>query len=215
MADLHDPFPQKGSLTVADESSGARQVLHGYDFLCPFCYVGQQRNKIFESYGFEVVDIPFQAHPEIPLGGRTVGERSGPMYRHIEEEARAAGLPLVWPDRLPNTRMALAAAEWTRRHTPQSFSALEEALFAAHFALGEDLGDRDIIDGHAAEVGTDIAAMHSALDSGGAYVLVDQSETLGKSLGVRGTPAWFASGRLISGLYPREQFEQLVQTLVV
>jgi predicted DsbA family dithiol-disulfide isomerase len=149
------------------------------------------------------------------LGGRTVGERSGPMYRHIEEEARAAGLPLVWPDRLPNTRMALAAAEWTRRHTPQSFSALEEALFAAHFALGEDLGDRDIIDGHAAEVGTDIAAMHSALDSGGAYVLVDQSETLGKSLGVRGTPAWFASGRLISGLYPREQFEQLVQTLVV
>lgn len=135
------------------------------------------------------------------------------MYAHIEEEARTAGLPLVWPDRLPNTRMALAVAEWTRHHAPQSFSALEKAFFAAHFALGEDLGDRDIIDGHAVEAGIDIAAMHTALDNGSAYVLVGQSETLGKSLGVRGTPAWFVSGHLIPGLYSREQFEQLAQAL--
>lgn len=201
------------SPTKADGSVGARQVLHWYDFLCPFCYVGQQRNTIFENHGFEVVDIPFQAHPDIPLGGRAVGERSGPMYAHIEEEARSAGLPLVWPDRLPNTRMALAAAEWTRRNAPQSFPALERALFAAHFALGEDLGDRDIIDRHAAEAAVDITAMHAALDNGNAHALVDQSETLGKRLGVHGTPAWFVSGRLIPGLYPREQFEQLAQAL--
>jgi hypothetical protein len=79
------------------------QVLHWYDFLCPFCHVGRQHNTIFESHGFEVVDLPFQAHPDIPLGGRAAGQRSGPMYACIEAEARAAGLPLVWPDRLPNT----------------------------------------------------------------------------------------------------------------
>jgi predicted DsbA family dithiol-disulfide isomerase len=213
MTDIPDAARPDEPLTVAKESSGAARVLHWYDFLCPFCYVGQQRNTIFESHGFEVVDIPFQAHPDIPPGGRAIGERSGAMVAHIEEEARAARLPLVWPDRLPNTRMALAAAEWTRRRAPQSFPALEKALFAAHFALGEDLGNRDIVDGHAAEAGIDIAAMHTALENGSAYVLVDQSETLGKSLGVRGTPAWFASGRLIPGLYPREQFEQLVRAL--
>lgn len=199
--------------TVAKGSGSARQVLHWYDFLCPFCYVGQQRNTIFKSHGFEVIDIPFEAHPEIPPEGRAIGERSGPMYAHIEEEARTAGLPLAWPERLPNTRMALAAAEWTRRHVPQSFRALEKALFAAHFALGEDLGDRDIIDAHAAEAGIDVAAMHAALDAGSAYALVDQSERLAKSLSVPGTPAWFVSGRLIPGLYPREQFEQLAQAL--
>ncbi len=195
------------------EPNGARQVLHWYDLLCPFCYVGQQRNAIFERHGFDVVDIPFQAHPEIPPEGRAIGERRGPMYARLEEEARAAGLPLVWPDRLPNTRMALATAEWTRRHAPRSFPALEKTLFAAHFALGEDLGDRDIIDKHATEAGIDIAAMHAALDDGSAYTLLDQSETLGIRLGVRGTPAWFVSGRLISGLYPGEQFEQIAQAL--
>jgi predicted DsbA family dithiol-disulfide isomerase len=210
---LHAVPPDKAP-TAANEASEARQVLHWYDFLCPFCYVGQQRNTIFESSSFRVIDIPFQAHPEIPPGGRVGGERSGLMVARIEEEARAAGLPLIWPDRLPNTRMALAAAEWTRRHAPQCFPALEKALFAAHFVLGEDLGERDIIDAHASEAGIDIAAMHAALENGSAYVLVDQSETLAKSLGVRGTPAWFVSGHLIPGLYPREQFKQLAQALV-
>jgi predicted DsbA family dithiol-disulfide isomerase len=212
---IPDAVPGNEPLKVKDGPSGALQVLHWYDFLCPFCYVGQQRNTIFESRGFEVVDVPFQAHPDIPLSGRAVGERIGPMYAHIEEEARAAGLKLVWPDRLPNTRMVLAAAEWSRRHAPQSFRGLQRALFAAHFTLGEDLGDRDIIDRHAAEAGIDIAAMHAALDSGSAYILVDQSEALGRSLGVRGTPAWFVSGRLINGLYPPGQFEQLAQSLAV
>jgi predicted DsbA family dithiol-disulfide isomerase len=101
------------------------------------------------------------------------------MYAYIEEEARAAGLQLVWPDRLPNTRMVLAAAEWSRRHAPQSFPALERALFPAHFTLGEDLGDRDIIDRHAAEAGIDIAAMHAALDNGSGYVLVTSRKRSG------------------------------------
>jgi predicted DsbA family dithiol-disulfide isomerase len=210
MADTFSSVPPDGPQRAASQ---AREVLHWYDFLCPFCYVGQQRSTIFESRSLRVIDIPFQAHPEIPSGGRTVGERSSLFVARIAEEARAAGLLLVWPDRLPNTRMALAAAEWTRRHVPRSFPALEKALFAAHFVLGEDLGDRDIIDAHAGEAGIDIVAMHAALDDGSAYVLVDQSETLGRSLGVRGTPAWFVSGDLIPALYPREQFKQLAQAL--
>lgn len=213
MADVLEAVPSDEPLTATGALSGARRVLHWYDFLCPFCYVGQQRNRIFESHGFEVIDIPFQAHPDIPLGGRAVGRRSGPMYAHIEAEARAACLPLVWPDRLPNTRMALAAAEWTRRHAPLSFPVLEKALFAAHFAHGEDLGDSRVIDRHAAEAGIDLAAMHAGLESGSAYAFVDWSETLGRSHGVRGTPAWFVVGRLVSGLYPSAYFEQLAQSL--
>jgi hypothetical protein len=102
-------------------TEGVRQAMHWYDFLCPFCYVGQQRNTIFEGRGFDVIDLPFQAHPDIPPGGRAVGPRSGPMVALIEDEARLAGLTINWPQRLPNTRMALAAAEWTRRHEPSSF----------------------------------------------------------------------------------------------
>ncbi|HEY9347419.1 MAG TPA: DsbA family protein [Inquilinus sp.] len=213
MADGPNALPPIKQLILGDDPGGLRRVLHWYDFLCPYCYVGQQRNAIFEDHGFDVIDIPLQAHPEIPLEGRAVGERSGPMVAHIEAEARAAGLLLVWPDRLPNTRMALAAAEWVRRHVPASFPWLEKSLFAAHFVLGEDLGDRDVIEGHAAAAGVDITAMRAALDDGSAYALVDQSEALARRLGIHGTPVWLVAGRMVPGLFPRDQFEKLAQAL--
>jgi len=63
------------------------------------------------------------------------------MYAMLEREAKDAGLLLRWPQRLPNSRRALAAAEWARRHQPGSFPRFQEELFAAHFVLGEDLED--------------------------------------------------------------------------
>ena len=197
----------------AGESLSPRDILHWYDLLCPFCYIGQSRNAIFEHHGFRVVDLPFEAHPDIPAGGRVMPARTGPIYDRLEAEARAAGLPLSWPSRLPNSRMALAAAEWVRRQSPRAFPPFQRALFAAHFALGEDIGDRQIILGHAIDAGVDPDALTAALDDGGAYRFVERSEMLAREFGVRGTPAWFVAGRLIPGLYPAEQFERLAQAL--
>src|SRR4051794_8196317 len=52
-----------------------RTVLHWYDFICPFCYVSQNRNSILARHGFDVVELPFQSHPEIPPGGILAGPR--------------------------------------------------------------------------------------------------------------------------------------------
>ena len=46
-----------------------RAVLHWYDFLCPFCYIGQSRNAVLVQHGFHGrTDIP-EIHLEIPHGG--------------------------------------------------------------------------------------------------------------------------------------------------
>src|SRR5690348_17074760 len=118
----------------------SRTVLHWYDFLCPFCYVAQQRNAILVQLGLQVDELPFQAHPDIPAEGISAGTRNGPMYAMLEREAKEAGLPLRWPQHLPNTRRALAAAEWARRHQPDAFPPLRKVLFEAHFVAREDLG---------------------------------------------------------------------------
>src|SRR6516225_214715 len=116
-------------------SDDSRTLLHWYDFICPFCYVGQHRNAILAQHGLDVVELPFQAHPDILAGGIPAGPRQGPMYAILEREAKQAGLPLRWPMRLPNSRLALAAAEWTRRHQSTGFPQLHRELFEAHFAL--------------------------------------------------------------------------------
>jgi predicted DsbA family dithiol-disulfide isomerase len=177
-------------------------VLHWYDFLCPFCYVGQHRTAILIRRGLEVIELPFQAHPDIPSTGVPVGPRNGLMYTNLEREAREAGLSLNWPPRLPNTRRALAAAEWVRRYQPDAFPQFHKNLFTAHFVFGEDLGNPAVVDRHATNLGIDVAVIHSALADGSAFAAVKEAETIGRRYGVQGTPAWLVAQRLISGLLP-------------
>ena len=200
-------------LTIARERQiSPSTVLHWYDFLCPFCYVGQHRTAILVRHGLHVVELPFQAHPDIPLGGIPAGPRNGPMYAMLEREAEEAGLPLRWPPRLPNTRRALAAAEWARRDQPRAFPEFHKQLFDAHFVLGEDLEDPAVIDRHASESGIEVAALHAALADDSAAAAVTEAEMIGRKYGVQGTPAWLVGERLITGLRPAAEFERLAES---
>lgn len=64
--------------------------------------------------------------------------------------------------------MALAAVEWTCLHRPDVVGAFIDALFAAHFALGKDLGDGATVDRHAAGASIDPDALCRAFADGSA-----------------------------------------------
>jgi len=129
----------------------------------------------------------------------------------LEREAKEAGLPLHWPQRLPNTRRALAAAEWTRRHQPRAFHQLHKELFDAHFVPGEDIEDAAVIDRHASDSGIDLAALHAALADNTAAAAVIEAEMIGRKYGLQGKPAWLLGQRLITGLHPAAEFERLAE----
>ncbi len=74
-----------------------------------------------------------------------MGQRTGAMYELLEKEARESNLPLNWPARLPNSRYALALAEQVRRNKPHLFADIKDRLYAAHFALNEDLGSKEVV----------------------------------------------------------------------
>jgi predicted DsbA family dithiol-disulfide isomerase len=187
----------------------AKTAWHWFDFTCPFCYVARGRNEILSRFGFLVVELPFQAHPEIPAEGVAMGPRAGKMYERLEREARDAGLPLRWPARLPNSRYALAAAEWVRRHHAIGFAPLYRQLFLSHFGSGEDIGDVALVDRYAALVGTDLALLRRDMLDGTANAAVNESELAARNVGVAGTPAWLVENRLVDGLQPKTLFERV------
>jgi predicted DsbA family dithiol-disulfide isomerase len=188
------------------------EALHWFDFICPFCYVSQDRDEILIDAGFDVVELPFQAHPEIPERGIAVGPRRGPMYGKLERQAREAGLPLNWPSRLPNSRTALAVSAWVQRHHPVIARRFNSKLFNAHFALGEDLGDAALVVRYADELGADVRALLIALADGSALQEVSDAEKSARGYGVRGTPAWLVRGNLIEGAVPLTKFRQLLES---
>ena len=181
-----------------------------YDLTCPFCYVSQSRNMILQSSGFNVIPLPFQAHPEIPAEGLYIGKRKGPMYDLLQKEASEANLPLNWPERLPNSRYALAVAEQVRKHHPLIFPAVKERLYTAHFALNEDLGSTEFVNGCLTDLGIGALEIKEWVDSGQAFTDLTTSQENARRTGVTGTPAWMLDGRLIVGLQPRAYFQQFI-----
>ena len=198
---------------IGRSSSGAGAAIAWYDFVCPFSYVGQRRTAILAQAGFAIINLPFQSHPEIPVEGVAAGPRTGSVYEFLEDAAKAEGLELNWPARIPNSRLALAAAEWTRCNDAGSFARFQKSLFETHFVSGEDLGDPAVIDQRLGDAGVDSMPFWEAVENSSAHDAVAAAEAWGRSFGVFGPPAWLVAGELVSGLHPARDFERLTTQL--
>ncbi|GAA5125745.1 DsbA family oxidoreductase [Pseudonocardia adelaidensis] len=186
-------------------------VEHWFDFICPHCYVAQDRNRILRRHGLHLVGHALQIHPEIGPGGAFVGPRSGPTYEFLAREAELAGLPMRWTDRIPYSRPALAAFEWLRGSRPEVAERFATAVFDAYFGEGLDIESDDLLVRLAEEAGGDGDALRAARASAEAALV--QSEHLARERGVTSTPTWIAGSQRISGVHPRRWFEDWAAAL--
>jgi predicted DsbA family dithiol-disulfide isomerase len=198
------------------EVSGVLTITVWSDYLCPWCYLGLDREQQLVDLGLDVVIRPFELHREIPIGGRELrdGGRTAAVFDHVGRECEAVGLPFRRPARSPNTRAVLSAAEHVRRTQPEVFPALHRALFSAHFAEGRDIGDAAVVDEIIAACGGDPAPVRAAVDSGAAQAAVDASMAEAWDHEVTGTPAFLLpSGFVIPGVQDRETMARIAQRL--
>lgn len=193
------------------------QVSVWSDYLCPWCYLGLDREQQLEELGVDVVIRPYELHPEIPIGGRELreGGRTAAVFDHVGRECEQVGLPFVRPRRSPNTRMVLAAAEHVRLNQPAAFAALHRALFMAHFAEGRDIEDPAVVDELIAANGGDPAPVRAAVDDGTALEGLRASMAEAMEHEVTGTPAFLMpSGFVIPGVQDRETMRRVVARMV-
>ena len=198
---------------VTGSPSHVVTVEHWFDVICPYCYVAQDRNRILREHGIHVVEHALQIHPEIGPGGTPAGPRSGPAYEFLAREAEAVGLPLRWTDRIPYSRPALAAFEWLHTTDPETAERFAAAVFGAYFADGLDIESDDLLVSLAEQAGGDANGLRAASASAAANDALTRSEVLASQNGVVGTPTWIAGGQRISGLRPRQLFEDWAATL--
>ncbi len=185
------------------------------DYPCPWCYLGLSRTALLEDLGVTITPLPFELHPDIPPEGLPLAAGRGRrLYDRLAAECEAAGLALRKPDRLPNTRRALATSEWVRRRQPEVHGALHRSLFAAVFVDGLDIGDPDVVDALVAAVGADAPAARAAVEAGDVDDALDESREQAIDAGVSGTPAWLIEGRLlIPGIQQPDLYERMVTRL--
>jgi predicted DsbA family dithiol-disulfide isomerase len=174
-----------------DRVLGTHTVLHWFDFICPFCYIAQDRNRVLRDAGVAVIDLPMQIHPEIGPGGAPAPQRGGAIYDQLAAAAREAGLQLIWSRRISYSRCALVAAETVRIIQPESHQAFLAAVFHAYFALAKDIEDPVVVAESAEEAGIDPSVF--AADEMTCAVAENElrsSERRAREHHVTGTPSW-------------------------
>jgi predicted DsbA family dithiol-disulfide isomerase len=164
-----------------------------------------------------VTTLPYELHPEIPVGGlvRRARAYSGPAALAAE-----AGMPFSPPERVPRTRTVLELSEWVRREHEAAFERFEAAVFKAHWVDGLMIDDVAVLDGLVRGVGVPVDAAWDALAGGEPSAWVEASMAMARQAGVAGTPAWLLdpgdadAGFLVPGVQPRAFFERVVPKLM-
>ena len=78
------------------------------DYVCPWCYVGQGAvEKLEQNYALDITWRPYYLRPDTPPEGMElpphVKAHMAETNSRLKQMADSAGLPMVFPDRLPNT----------------------------------------------------------------------------------------------------------------
>jgi predicted DsbA family dithiol-disulfide isomerase len=176
------------------------------DYVCPWCYIGHRRiQQLQREFEVEVEWRPFELHPETPKTGARLEGRLGSAARirayreNILTIAGESSIEMRMPAVVSNSHMALEAAEFARAHG--SFEAMHEALFAAYFERGADIGDADVLCEIAREAGIDDQGLRQALTDETYAKLVDDSTEAAREQEILSTPTFIFPGgfRLIGG----------------
>ena len=195
---------------TACSSAGAHpEGEHWFDFICPFCYVGQSRTALLRAAGVTVAELSFPIHPEIGPGGVEAPDRHGALYAQLSAEAERAGLPLVWSEQIPYSRPALALSELVRARHHTHHSAFVKRVFDAYFVGGSDIEQPAVLRDCLAASGVDDTELMDVSSLAAGMRAVEESAAAGRAAGVTGTPAWMINGRLIIGLQADEVFRSI------
>ncbi len=201
----------------------AVEVVH--DLVCPWCYLGARR--LFRTLVRRpdlLVDVswrPFLLNPDMPRSGmsrsdyvmRKFGgeERARRLYASITEIGRAEGMMFRF-DRVRRTPSSVDAHRLVR--WAASFGRadeLVEALFAAHFSDGRDIGDPGVLSAIAASCGLRPMAARSFLASATDVDAVHADNLRAHRLGINGVPCFVVSGmHAIAGAQEPEVIERLL-----
>jgi len=206
------------------------------DIACPWCYIGKRRfAAALQAFAHrdqvQVVWRSYELSPETPAGpgvpeiaalsarmGAPV-ERIREMFAHVTEVAAGDGLTYDFERALAaNTFDAHRLVHLAREHGgPALADRTLEALFAAQFTVGADLGTASVLVGIAADAGfaaagLDDAAVLAALAGDRAADAVRHDEAEARALGVTGVPFFVAGRRIaVSGAQPVKVFVRLLE----
>ena len=186
-------------------------VLVFSDFTCPFCHVTEAALRRLEAEGQAAPRYAaFELHPP---GTALPATPSAEDLAAARPLAEALGVGMEMPPGVPRTRKAheaarLAASKGVGR-------GMREAIFAAYFRDGRDIGRIDVLVELGAALGLDATETKVVLDVDSLSAGVAADEVLARRLGIEAVPALIVGGgadaELVTGAQRYEDLRELLE----
>ena len=198
------------------------------DPICPWCFIGKTELEAaleaVPDHPFEIEWHPFQLNPEMPEQGMDrrdylelkFGGKDGALraYGPIVERAEAMGLGIAFDaiKTTPNTIDAHRLIHWAGLEGLQD--AAVNALFAAYFQKGQDIGDTHTLADIAEDIGMDRAVVEKLLASDADRQELRDRDAHSRKAGVSGVPTFIVGGQhAVSGAQPAELWTSVIKDI--
>ncbi|MEM7570179.1 MAG: DsbA family oxidoreductase [Pseudomonadota bacterium] len=175
------------------------------DVVCPWCYVGKRRLDQAIAACDEPIDVqyrPFLLAPDMPREGKDrkqhFAEKFGAnadvskMTEHLRSQAQDIDFQFETITRVPNTVDAHRLIGWAYAQSRQS--EVVEAVFAAYFTQGEDIGCSDVLAKIAGACGMDSEIVAHLLQTDKDAATVRSSAMQASGMGIQGVPFYIFGG---------------------
>lgn len=155
-----------------------------------------------------------EIHPEIPPEGFQwppyLRARFGGMSDMLRKEAEQAGLTMVVPEVIPNSRRALEASEYAREQGKHE--TFHKVVFHKFYGEGQDLSSWTTLQDACQEVGLDGQIMRQKTENGDFTAIVEARKAELIALGATGVPLFiFDNKYAIVGLRPFAAFQEVME----
>lgn len=195
------------------------------DTVCPWCRIGKRHLELaLADWTGEPVTVRYRSFfldPTVPVEGRDFkahmlskgGGRMGleDFFATPRQRGAAVGLTFNFEaiDKAPNTLLSHQLAYLTPE---ERRGEMLDAIYAAYFEHGRDIGDIDTLVEIAQEKGLDGAAVRAALANGAAETNVVADVEFARQVGISGVPFFIFNDKYaFSGAQPPASIRQVME----
>ncbi len=222
--------PYVDGVNIFSPAKARLQIEVVHDLVCPWCYLGVRR--LFRTMRrrpdmvYELTWRPFLLNPDMPRSGmsradyviRKFGgeDRARRLYGSITEIGNAEGVAFRF-DRIRRTPSSVDAHRLVRFAARYSRGReMVEALFAAHFSDGHDIGDIGVLRAVALSCRLDPTEVVAFLRSDDDVDAIHADNLRAHRLGINGVPCFVVAGcHAIAGAQEPEVIERLLDVAAV
>jgi len=167
------------------------------DYVCPFCYLGRQSLARYQADREEELRIDWQ-----PFDLRSGKRNPDGSIDHSVDDGK-------------DDEYFEQAKESVRRlqdkYDVETWLAFDEAIFAALWTAGRDIGSEDVLVDLAGDVGIDADEIEAALDDDTLRDELTDEFVAAQQAGVTGVPTFASDGYAARGAVPPEHLKRLVE----